>query len=105
MLKDRGRSKTDLINGKETITSKTAMIAAPIVINVVSLKNWKLSWRLLLPKTLRMLTSLARFIDCAVERFIKLTQAITNIKRAINLIVLINSFEIALPRKLPEALS
>src|SRR5215475_3733254 len=34
------------------------------------------------PKTLRMPTSLARFADCAVERFIKLTQASTIINKA-----------------------
>ena len=51
------------------------------------------------------INSLARLMDWAVDRFIKLTQAISKIKRAINLMVLINCFEIDLPKKLPDSLS
>ena len=52
----------------------TEMRVAIIVTKNVSLRNWKTNCLFVLPMVLRMPISLARFVACAVVRFIKLIQ-------------------------------
>ncbi len=50
-------------------------INAKMVTRSDSLKNWRISWPRTEPIAFRMPTSLARFSDRAVDKFIKLMQA------------------------------
>src|SRR5580658_3779855 len=61
---------------------KTAINAATAVTNIDSVRNWATRYLRGEPSTLRTPTSRARLADRAVERFIKLTQAMSRTKRA-----------------------
>src|SRR6185503_2635500 len=69
--------------GSSATAAKKAISAATKVINTDSVRNWKTKYLRGEPSTLRTPTSRARFAERAVERFMKLTQAISRIKRAI----------------------
>ena len=62
-----------------------AKSVAKVVVSIDSVKNCVINCFFAEPNTLRMPTSLLRFVAVAVARFIKLTQAIKSINNAIAL--------------------
>src|ERR1700722_14850753 len=72
-----------LNTGKNSHAANTAITAPASVTSIDSVKNWAIRYLRGDPRTLRTPTSRARLAERAVERFMKLTQAITRIKIAI----------------------
>src|SRR5204862_1535714 len=67
----------------ETAINTKAIIVEITLYNIASERNWFISCFFSEPNTLRMPTSFALFTDCAVDKFIKFTQASTMMKNAI----------------------
>src|SRR4051794_35971453 len=74
---------TLLNKGNNNTAAAKAMIAAKRVTITDSVRNCAIKYLRGEPKTFLTPTSRARFEERAVERFMKLTQAISNIKIAI----------------------
>src|SRR6185312_8225737 len=69
--------------GNTAITTMTATNAATKLNSTASVINWRISCFLKEPKTLRIPISFALLADCAVERFMKFTQAKRIMNKAI----------------------
>src|SRR5687767_6380311 len=87
--KDISISNIRVIDGNATEVISTATTVEKATIKNVSKRNCFFKCHLLLPKTFRTPTSFDRLTACAVERFIKLVQAINRINAAINQRILI----------------
>src|SRR5258708_34743799 len=73
-----------LNSGINNQANPTAIIVDTIVIRIDSVKNWNTRYLRAEPNTLRTPTSLARLDERAVDRFMKLTHAISNIIKPIS---------------------
>src|SRR5690242_16088927 len=82
-VNDRFLAETALKAGNNNSVKTMAIINAIKLIKTLSPRNWVIKDFFSAPKTFRTPTSAERFEDCAVARFIKLIQAISKVKMAI----------------------
>lgn len=73
---------TSLKSGNSNIARTMAIKREIKESNIDSLKNWMIIWTRRAPTVLRKPTSFARLDESAVDKFIKLMQAINSIKNA-----------------------
>jgi hypothetical protein len=69
--------------GSKKWQSTTARTTATKLYSIDSARNWPIIWLRSEPSVLRNPTSFARLVDCAVDMFMKLIQAIAMIKMPI----------------------
>ena len=81
---DKGLPVRALNLGRNNSTITRARVRAIAEIRIDSPRNCFMSWKRLAPTTFRNPTSLVRWTDRAVARFIKLIQAVMRIKNAMS---------------------